>query len=604
MRALRRRWRRFRRRWFWHGVRFIYNEAYERSLDSVPLDHRRSERILSYLADEGLVARGDIEIPRHPSLRNLLRVHDPEYLESLQDPEVLLRIFGATISDEDLESVVEMQRMMVGGTILATIRALHSRGVAFNLGGGMHHAKRSSGEAFCLFNDIAVAIARLRAKGFKDQVLVVDLDLHDGDGTRSIFARDASVYTYSIHNDHWGDIEAVASTAIALGAEVGDEMLLGTLLKTLPEVVDTVRPGLVIYIAGTDPAADDAIGNWKITPQGMLRRDQFVMRLLRGRRRPIPMVVVLGGGYGDSAWKYTARFISWHLSGRSTEPPGNEELMLQRFRRIRRTLDPASLTSEPDDYAWRLSEEDLAGILPGAPRRSRFLDYFSTHGVELQLERFAILDGMRVRGYRHPAVEVDLSNPVGQTLRVFGAADRHDLLMELRVDRNQRVVPDCEVLVVEWLLLQNPRAHFGPYRRQLPGQKHPGLGMLKEVLGWLVMVCEMLDLDGIYYTPSGYHVAAQSRQFVRFLHPQHEARYRAYREALSEVDLAEASKVVADGRLLDAATGEPIEWEGYPMVLPVTDRLRDRVFGDDYEALVGDELEQLEVKLAAYAPTG
>jgi hypothetical protein len=91
---------------------------------------------------------------------------------------------------------------------------------------------------------------------------------------------------------------------------------------------------------------------------------------------------------------------------------------------------------------------------------------------------------------------------------------------------------------------------------------------------------------------------------VRFLHPQHEARYRAYREALSEVDLAEASRAVADGRLVETATGEPIRWEGYPMVLPVTERLRERVFGEDYEACVADELELIDVELAASAPVG
>jgi hypothetical protein len=201
-------------------------------------------------------------------------------------------------------------------------------------------------------------------------------------------------------------------------------------------------------------------------------------------------------------------------------------------------------------------------------------------------------------------VQVDLANPIGQTLRVFGAADHRDLLMELRVDRNQRVVPDCEVMVIEWLMLQNPRAEFGPYRRPLPGQKHPGLGMLKDVLSWLVVVCEFLELDGIYYTPSDYHVAAQSHQVVRFLHPEHEARYRAYREALGSIGLAEASRAVADGRLLDATTGAWIRWEGFPMVVPVTDRLKERVYGDEYEERVAAEIERLEVELAAHSPVG
>jgi hypothetical protein len=194
-------------------------------------------------------------------------------------------------------------------------------------------------------------------------------------------------------------------------------------------------------------------------------------------------------------------------------------------------------------------------------------------------------------------VDVDLSHPIGQTVRIFGDPGRNELLMELRVNRTSRPVPGLDVLVVEWLLLQNPRAHFGPYRRPLPGQSHPGLGMLKDVLGWLVVVSEMLELDGIYYAPASYHVAAQSRRLVRFLHPEHEARFRAYGRALVGLHLAEASQAVDAGRVVDEATGETMSWEGFPMVLPVSDALTERVFGDGYEAEVDAALERLEFRL-------
>ena len=598
MRAGRRRWRHFRRRWWWHGVRLVYQEAYSGSLDVVPLDHQRAERVASFLAEEGMLLREDIRIPRHPSLRNLLRVHDAEYLESLQDRETLTRIFGAPVSDAELEQVIEMQRMMVGGTILATILALRNRGVAVNLGGGLHHAERSRGGGFCLFNDVAVAITRLRAKGYRDPVLVVDLDMHDGNGTRSVFAHDPTVYTYSLHAEHWGDPEAVASTAIALGNDVGDEVLLGTLLKTLPDVVHAVRPGLAIYIAGTDGAADDPLGSWQLSAAGMLRRDQFVMELLRRRGRSVPTVVVLGGGYGDRSWKYTARFAAWLMTRRTIEPPPNELLLLQSFRRIRRSLDAASLTSDPSDLTWKLTEADLVGVLPEATRPTRFLGYFSRHGVELLLERFGILDALRVRGYEHPMVDVDLTHPLGETVRIFGGPERGELLMELRMHRSNRAVPGLELLVIEWLLLQHPRAEFGPYRRPLPGQQFPGLGMLKDVLGWVVMLSEILGLDGIFYSPSSFHVAAQSRSMVRFLHPDHEARFRAMKAAMAGLSLAEASRAVEQGRLCDAATGATVRWEGEPMVLPVSSRLKDQVFGEAYEADVAAALEHVEYRLA------
>ena len=177
-------------------------------------------------------------------------------------------------------------------------------------------------------------------------------------------------------------------------------------------------------------------------------------------------------------------------------------------------------------------------------------------------------------------------------------ADTKDLLVELRVNRDSRLVPNCELLTIEWLLLQNPRADFGPYRRPLPGQNHPGLGMLKEVFGWLVMVAEVLELDGIGYVPSNYHVASQSRRMVAFVNPEHEAWMRALEELFRGVSLAEASRIVADGGVVVEATGEPLRWMGYAMVLPVSDRLKERVSGEAYDRAVAEGLEYAKLRLA------
>jgi acetoin utilization deacetylase AcuC-like enzyme len=583
-------WRRLVRRATGGGLAAIYHPSYDQALPAVPCDPERATKVLAFLAEEGLLEPDDLWIARAPALRSVLRVHDAEYVESLQRHDVVERIFGAPMTDDELERVVEMQRYAVGGTIQATRLALQSRAIAVNLGGGLHHATRDAGMGFCLFNDIAIALARLRSKGFREPVVVVDLDIHDGNGTRAIFAQDPSVHTYSIHNQHWGDTEAVESTAIALGDSVGDEVYLGTLLKTLPEVIERVRPGLVVYLAGTDPAADDTLGNWQISRRGLLVRDQFVVEIARRRNRRTPIAVVLGGGYGPRTWRYTARFLGWLIRGRVIEPPGAEELTLLRFRRIKSTIDPKALTSEPGDFSWKLTEEDLEGILPGVPRRTRFLAHFSRHGIELLLERFGLLDQIRVRGFDNPTVEVDTSSPVGQTVRIFGGPAREELLMELRVSRDSRLVPGCELLVIEWLLLQNPRADFGPYRRPLPGQTHPGLGMLKEVFGWLVIVAEVLGLDGIGYVPSNYHVAAQSRRLVAFVDPRHEALMRALERLLAGLPLGEASRLVAEGGIVDEATGEPFVWSGCTMALPVSERFKTKVRGEGYERAVDDAL--------------
>ena len=576
---------------------FVYHRRYEWKLPATPLDRARGERILAFLVEEGLVLREDISVPRRAQLYNILAVHDEAYIESLQRRDVVTAIAGVPLDESEAEAFLELGRLMTGGTIQATRLALITGGIGVNVGGGFHHAERGRGMAFCVFNDIAVAIRRLRRRGFREPVLVVDLDLHDGNGTRSIFADDPTVHTYSVHNVHWGPTEAVASTAIALGADVEDERYLGTLLKTLPGVVESVRPGLVVYVAGCDPAADDRLGDWRITPEGMLARDRFVVDLCRGRAAPIPMAVVLGGGYGEGAWRHSARFFSWLVSGAVVEPPPTEELTLRRFRAIKATLDPAALVSEPGGAGWTLTEEDLAGLLPGGGHQTHFLGHFSRHGVELLLERFGILDRLRAMGFTNPVLTLDLDHPMGQTLRIWGDPARTELLVELRVKRSARHLPGMEVLSVEWLLLQNPRMPFTPGRPRLPGQQHPGLGMLREFLGWLVMVAEILGLDGIYYVPSHYHVAAQSRTLVRFLDPADEAWFRALGRALEGVPLAEASAAVHGGCVRDAATGEPVAWRACPMVLPTSERLRERVFGEAYERRVEAALETLAFTL-------
>jgi acetoin utilization deacetylase AcuC-like enzyme len=580
-------WRALRRQWRWlcHAVRppavkFIYDPAYERNFVGVALDPLRADRILAFLVNERLAQREEISRPQQVALKNVLLVHAPEYLDALQDPATLTSILGVPVGEGELEDVLSLQRLMVGGTIHATRWATTSGCAAVNLGGGFHHAGRARGAGFCVFNDIAIAIARLRARGFVESVLVVDLDLHDGNGTREIFAADPSVHTFSIHNRDWGETAAVASTSIALGENVGDELYLSTLLKALPGVFDAHRPGLVIYLAGSDVAADDRLGDWGITAEGILARDRFVVELTR--RAQSRLVVVLGGGYGESAWRYPARFLAWLAGGAAVEPPESAELALLRFRQLKAILDPAHLTGSGAANGWQLTEEDLVGILPGVPRHTRFLEYFSTVGVELLLERFGILQQLRARGFKNPLVHLELEHPLGQTMKIFGDADRRELLVELRVHRSSRTVPGCEVLEVEWLLLQNPREAFSPAHPLLPGQQHPGLGLLPEFFGWLMGICEMLSLDGVAFRASHYHIAALARRHARFLQPRHEALYRAIEKLCQGLSVGEVSRAIAEGRILASPGGPALTWEGWPMVLPATPRLREKLEGAGY----------------------
>lgn len=599
--ALGRRAVRRRLRWFWYllrppTVRFVYSPRYQQAIVGTPLDPLRADRVLAFLTNEGLVRREEMATPIPAALKNVLLAHTPEYLEALQRPETLTEIFGSAASDMELEQVLDLQRLMAGGTIHATRLALATGCTAVNLGGGFHHATESRGMGFCVFNDIVIAIRRLQRKGFTGRVLVVDLDLHDGNGTRAAFATDPTVHTFSIHNQHWGDTEAVEATSIALGAEVGDEMYLGTLLKALPPVMESFRPRLVLYIAGVDVAADDRLGNWRITAEGMLARDRFVVEQVRGSGAAL--AILMGGGYGDGAWRYSARFFAWLLAGRVIEPPDNESLTLLRFRQIKNSLDPLHLT-HGGESAWDLTEDDLVGILPGIPRQTRFLGYFSKVGVELILERFGIFQQLRARGFRNPVVQLELDHPLGQTMRIFGDAAQTELLVEVRLSRSTRLLPDREVLVVEWLLLQNPRESFPPGRVPLPGQTHPGLGMLRELFGWLVVVAETLGLDGLFFRPSHYHIAVQSHRFACFAEPAHEALFRALEELLAGHDLAAASRLVGEGRVVYRESGKPVRWEAFPMVLPVSARLKATLAGEAYQEAVAAAAATVAV---AFAP--
>jgi hypothetical protein len=479
---------------------------------------------------------------------------------------------------------------MVGGTILATRLAL-THGIAIHLGGGLHHAFPDHGERFCLWNDVAVALCELRREGFAAPVLVVDLDLHDGDGTRAIFAADPTVHVLSIHNRTTSTVTSPGSTTVELGAGVEDAAYLAAIEAHLPPLLASIQPGLVVYLAGCDPAGDDALGDWKITAAGMLSRDRFVVEQVRGGRkgRRLPLAIVLAGGYGQRAWTYSARAFSWLLSGRAAEPPSAEEMTLARYRARAARIALHELTGDgapgppgkarPDD--WGLTPEDLSAV-GGMRPRTRFLGFYTPQGLELALERSGLLDRVRERGFPRLTLDLKLDNPGGETVRLKSAGFAAPLI-ELRARIDRGTVPGLALLRIEWLLLQNPRARFTPERPRLPGQSFPGLGLLHDVMALFVVACERLHLDGLVFVPAHYHTAAQGRRLLRFLSPEHEGLFRALETTLSPLSLAEAAAAVEEGRVIDEATGEPCRWQPMAMVLPVSERMQERVTGEAYE---------------------
>jgi hypothetical protein len=278
------------------------------------------------------------------------------------------------------------------------------------------------------------------------------------------------------------------------------------------------------------------------------------------------------------------------------------EAMLRRFRPIAREFAAQGLaaavpTGSQDDFG--LTAEDLGAFGGGADltRETRILGHYSQHGIELLYERLGFYKKLRTLGYTHPVLDVDFASGLGQTLRIYGDEAKTLLLMELRLNRGHRVVPGMEVIFVEWLLLQNPRVAFTDQVRRLPGQEHPGLGLLGEVVGWMMVACETIGLDGIVHVPSHFHLAVVGRHHLRFLQPEHQAHFEALLEALRGVPLVEATRLLEAGQVVDAKTGEPVRYIPGPTVMPVSARLRDLVQSPAYDAAVKRERERLNFVL-------
>jgi acetoin utilization deacetylase AcuC-like enzyme len=565
MRLLRRVLRRFQPNRPW----LVHHPGYAQTIPSIPLDPGRGDRIAAFLREEDLVGRHRVLSARPVSVADIQRIHTPDYVAALDRTEVVSQAVGVQLTDLERQRALDQQRLITGGTIRAVQRALRTGQPAVNLGGGLHHATPSRGMGFCLINDVAIAVAHTRARGFRGPVLVVDLDLHDGNGTRAAFAADPTVHTFSIHNHDWEPAGGVASTAIALGPGVTDDVLLDVLRETLPPVVAEHRPELLVYVAGTDPAHDDRLGNWAMTAEGLLARDRFVIEALRAHDARIPIAVVLAGGYGRETWRYSARFLGWLASGRVVEPPDDFERTLREYRR---TTVPRG---DPAD--WGLTEADLFATVPAAGPGTRVLGAFSRHAIEVSLEQVGILDQVRRVGFPAPTVDIAFSQGTGETVLLYGDDEKTQLLMELRMSRDRRLVAGMEVLRVEWLLLQNPLVSFTPTMPRLPGQQHPGLGLFREVVAWIVLLCEQLGLDGLGSVPSQYFMAVVGRNHVEFVDPLARARLTGLLRVLGGVPLAEAERALADGRVRVAETGEVVRWVPAVSVYPISERMREQL---------------------------
>jgi acetoin utilization deacetylase AcuC-like enzyme len=222
-------------------------------------------------------------------------VHDPAYVEQVLTatvPRQKERRIGFPVS-ADIASRVQYTS---GGTWLAAQLALE-HGYAANSAGGSHHAMADTGAGYCVFNDLAITANRLLAEGDARKILIVDLDVHQGDGTAVLLAGRQDIFTLSIHGErNFPTRKARSSRDIGLADAVGDEAYLAILDTALDEILDSFRPDMLLYQAGVDPHADDRLGRLSLSDAGMERRDRMV--ICRARDRGIPVASALGGGYG------------------------------------------------------------------------------------------------------------------------------------------------------------------------------------------------------------------------------------------------------------------------------------------------------------------
>jgi acetoin utilization deacetylase AcuC-like enzyme len=272
----------------------VYHDKYDLNLGPHVFPSQKFRLIAEALVAEKIASREDFVQPKPASDEDILRVHTPEWVRKLKTGTL-------TASDVMLleipysRELVDAVWLAAGGSIAAAQGALRD-GLGANLGGGFHHAYPDHGEGFCAIHDVAVAIRRLQADGAIRKAIVVDTDVHHGNGTAAIFRNDPSVFTISIHQlNNYPGHKPPSNIDLNMADRVDDEEYLGALLPAVQKSLNEFRPEIVFYVGGADPFCEDQLGGLSLTKKGLMERDRRVFE--EARRRGIPVVTTLAGGY-------------------------------------------------------------------------------------------------------------------------------------------------------------------------------------------------------------------------------------------------------------------------------------------------------------------
>ena len=287
--------------------RFVYHEKYwMHNLKNHVFPIEKYRLIYEKLLSMG-ARKEDFLHPEPATEEDVLLVHTPKYIKKLKSG----KLSHAEVLNLELPYSVELfdfALLYVGGTILASEQALE-RGLSIHIGGGFHHAFADHGEGFCVLNDVAVAVEKLKMAGKILKALIVDGDVHQGNGTAAIFAERDDVFTFSIHQmDLYPAQKTKSSLDVGLWSGDGDEKYLSSLRAHIPRLYQEFQPDLVVYLAGADPFEKDQLGGLNLSQEGLMERGAIVIG--EACKRHIPLVICLAGGYAHDVQDTVAIHIN------------------------------------------------------------------------------------------------------------------------------------------------------------------------------------------------------------------------------------------------------------------------------------------------------
>jgi acetoin utilization deacetylase AcuC-like enzyme len=277
------------------AIRLVYSKTYAVDIGEHVFPTSKYDRIKeNLLASPNPRIKLEFVTPAEASDDDVLLVHERGYLDKLKKgtltPEEIFRL-----ELPYSKALVRSSLVCCGGTILASRIALED-GLGIHIGGGFHHAFSDHGEGFCVLNDIAIAVRRMMKDGRVKKAMVIDCDLHHGNGTAAIFSNDPDVFTFSIHQEfNYPFFKPRSSLDIGLRDMAGDKEYLAALHGHVPKIISDFKPGFLMYVAGADPYKGDRIGGLALTKEGLQQRDEFVFK--QALHYAIPIAVVLAGGY-------------------------------------------------------------------------------------------------------------------------------------------------------------------------------------------------------------------------------------------------------------------------------------------------------------------